>query len=380
MARNRPQAWTRAGLALLAALHAAAAHAASPPPSVTVQPIEVKDVGQVLTFPGQVQAIQSVNIVARVAAYMDEMKYKEGSLVKSGQPLYQLQKGPYEAAVKQAQGALAQAQASLRNAQLNYERDSKAGNLAISDQQVTQDIAARDVAAGQVAAAMGTLENAAINLGYCDVASPIEGRIGRTQYTVGNLVQPSSGALATVVQVDPIRIAFAAADAQVLQLQQSLKTTQDGLKDVVALDVQLPNGAAYAHPGAIEFLNNQVDAGTGTLTIWGHFANPEGQLIPGSYVTVTVRQTTPDKRPVVPLQAVQNDQQGQFVLLVGADNKVEQRKVTTGRQVDQDFVVEAGLSGGERVITQGVQKARPGEAVNPSAPTTGSGGASKGGG
>ena len=379
MKRRCSRAWVRAGLALLAGLLATDAGAASPPPAVTVQPIEVKDVGQVLTFPGQVQAIQSVNIVARVAAYMVQMTFKEGSMVKTGQPLYQLQKGPYEAVVKQAQGSLAQAQASLRNAQLNYERDSKAGNLAISDQQVQQDVAARDVAAGQVAAAMGTLESAAIDLGYCDVVSPIDGRIGRTQYTIGNLVQPSSGALATVVQVDPIRVAFAAADAQVLQLQQSLDTTQDGLKEAVMLQVQLPNGAAYAHPGTIEFLNNQVDAGTGTLTIWGRFANPEGQLIPGAYVTVTVRQTTPDKRPVVPIQAVQNDQQGQFVLLVGADNKVEQRKVTTGRQVDQDFVVESGLSGGERVITEGVQKARPGEAVNPSTPTA-SGSASKGGG
>ena len=214
--RDCSRAWGRAGLALLAT----GADAASPPPSVTVQPIEVKDVGQVLTFPGQVQAIQSVNIVARVAACMVQMTFKEGSMVKSGQPLHQLQKGPCEAAVKQAQGALAQAQASLRNAQLNYGRDSKARNLATSDQQMQQDVTARDAAAGLVAAAMGTLENAAIDLGYCGVVSPIDGRIGRTQYTIGNLVQPSSGALATVVQVDPIRIAFAA-DAQVLWQSRS---------------------------------------------------------------------------------------------------------------------------------------------------------------
>jgi membrane fusion protein (multidrug efflux system) len=360
---------------------AATARAAPPPPAVTVVPVEVRDVAPVHTFPGQVQAIQSVTLVARVSAYVDKVVFQEGSLVKSGQLLFQLQQGPYQAAVEQAQGTLKQAQATLLNAQLNYERDSKAGGLAISQQQVQQDISARDVAAGQVASARGALETAAINLSYCTVASPIDGRIGKALYTAGNLVSPTSGALATVVQVDPIRVAFSVADAQVLAAEQAHKQTQQQISDSVTLDVQLPDGAAYNHPGKVEFVNNQVDAATGTLTVWGRFENPEGLLIPGAYVTVSVRRTKPDKRPLVPVQAVQNDQQGQFVLLVGADNKVEQRQIKTGQQVGQGFIVEAGLTGGERVITEGVQKVHPGEVVNPSTPTVlpGGGGASPSG-
>ena len=350
------------------ALLVATARAAPPPPAVTVVPVEVRDVAPVHTFPGQVQAIQSVTLVARVSAFVDKVVFQEGSLVKSGQLLFQLQQGPFQAAVEQAQGALKQAEATLLNAQLNYERDSHAGNLAISQQQLQQDVSARDVAAGQVTSARGALETAAINLSYCTVTSPIDGRIGKALETEGNLVSPTTGPLATVVQVDPIRVAFSVADAQLLAAQQAAKKTQQQLSDAVTLDVQLPDGAAYSHPGKIEFINNQVDAGTGTLTVFGRFENPEGLLIPGAYVTVLVRRTKPDRRPLVPVQAVQNDQQGQFVLLVGADNRVEQRQVKTGLQVGQDFIVNAGLTGGERVITEGVQKVHPGEVVNPSTP------------
>ncbi len=363
--------WRRCRAILVASVVvlAATARAAPPPPAVTVVPVEIRDVAPVQTFPGQVQAIQSVTLVARVSAYVDKVVFQEGSLVKSGQLLFQLQQGPYQAAVEQAQGSLKQAEATLYNAQRNYERDSQAGNLAISQQQVQQDVAARDVAAGQVDSARGALQTAAINLSYCTVTSPIDGRIGKALYTAGNLVSPTSGPLATVVQVDPIRVAFSVADAQLLAAQQASKQTQQQLSEAVTLDVQLPNGVAYSHPGKVEFINNQVDATTGTLTVWGRFENPEGLLIPGAYVTVSVRRTIPNKRPLVPVQAVQNDQQGQFVLLVGADNKVEQRQVKTGQQMGQDFIVEAGLTGGERVVTEGLQKVHPGEAVSPSTPT-----------
>ena len=370
--RRHVRSHARVGLAALATLSLATAHAAAPPPSVLVMPVEIKDVAPVQTFPGQVQAIQTVTVVARVSAFLEKVAFEEGSAVKAGQLLYQLQQGPYQAAVEQAQGALAQAQATLRNAQLNYERDSKAGNLAISAQQLQQDVSARDVAQGQVDAARGTLETAAINLSYCTVVAPIDGQIGRTQYTAGNLVGPTSGPLATIVQLDPIRVAFSVSDAQLVEVEQSTGMSRDQLIKLVTLDVQLPNGSEYSHPGKIEFLNNQVDTATATLTVWGRFDNPDRLLVPGAYVTVAVHRTKPEKRPVIPVQAVQNEQQGQFVLVVGPDNKVGQRTVKTGRQIGQDYIVESGLSGGERVITEGIQKVHPGEAVSPTTPTNGS--------
>jgi len=369
--------WFRAGVAALSVILVSAA---PPPQAVLVVPIEVKDVAPVQTFPGQVQAIRSVTVVARVSAYVEKVAFQEGSTVKAGRLLFQLQQGPYQAAVEQAQGALAQAQAVLSNAQLNLERDTRVGNLAISAQQIQQDTAARDEASAQVTSARGNLENAAINLSYCTVAAPIDGRIGKALYTMGNLVSPTSGPLPTIVQMDPIRIAFSVADAQFVAVQQASNLSREQLINSVTLDVQLSNGSNYAHPGKIEFVNNQVDTAIGTLTVWGTFPNPDGLLVPGAYATVAVHQTNPEQRPVVPVQAVQNEQQGEFVLLVGADNKVEQRKITTGRQIDQDYIVASGLTGGERVITEGVQKVHPGEVVNPSMATTGSNSTSQSGG
>lgn len=344
--------------------------AAPPPPSVVVSPVEVRDVAPVQTFPGQVQAVQSVTLVARVAAYVEKVAFKEGSTVKAGQVLFQLQQGPYQAAVEQAQGTLAQAQAALSNAQRNYERDAKAGNLAISAQQLQQDAAARDEAAGQVDSARGALENAAINLSYCTVAAPIDGRIGKALITAGNLVGPTSGTLATIVQMDPIRVSFAVTDAQLVAAEQRSGQSQEQLSGAVALTLLLPNGAAYPRPGKVEFIDNQVDTSTGTLTVYGLFPNPDGLLIPGSYVSVEVKRAKPEERPVIAVQAVQNEQQGQFVLVVGAGDKVEQRRVKVGRQVGQDYIVEAGIKGGERVIVEGVQKVHPGEVVNPVAAST----------
>jgi len=355
---------TLPGLVLPILALLAAGAAPPPPPAVIVAPVEVRDVAPVQTYPGQVQAIQSVTVVARVQAYVDKVAFQEGSAVKSGQVLFQLQQGPYQAAVLQAQGALTQAQATLHNTQLNYERDARAGNLAVSAQQLQQDAAARDVATGQVDAARGALENAAINLSYCTVAAPIDGRIGKALHTAGNLVDPTSGPLATIVQMDPIRVAFAVTDAALIAAGQSSGKSQEQLSAATVLSVQLANGTNYGHPGEIEFIDNQVNAATGTLTVWGRFPNPDGLLIPGAYVIVAVKPAKPERSPLVPVQAVQNDAQGRFVLLVDAAGKVAQRRVTVGRQIGQDYIAESGLKGGERVITEGLQKVHPGEVVN----------------
>ena len=339
---------------------------AAEPPAVIVAPVEIRDVAPVQTFVGQVQAIQSVNVVARVQAFIEKVDFTEGSAVTAGQLLFELQKGPYQAAVLQAQGTLAQAEAALRNAEMNLQRDTQAGSLAISQQQIQQDTAARDQAAGQVDNARGALELAAINLSYCTVAAPIAGRIGRANITAGNLVDSSSGALATIVQMDPIRVFFAPTNAEMLSIEQQTGKTSQQLAATVALHLQLANGGTYKQAGTIEFLNNQVDPSTGTLTVWGRFDNPDGTLVPGSFVSVEVAPAKPENERLVAVQAVQNDANGPFVLVVGQDGKVQEQRVTLGRQIGQNYIVQSGLKGGERVITEGVQKVRPGQAVNAS--------------
>jgi membrane fusion protein (multidrug efflux system) len=340
---------------------------ASPaPPAVTVQKVAVQNVAPVHTYIGYVQAIQQVAIMARVSAFIDKVAFTEGSMVTTGQVLYELQKPPYQAALESAQAKLQGAEATLRNAQVNVERDSHliAGSV-VSRQQLDADTATRDADEAAVLADRADVETAAINLSYCTIASPIDGQIGKTTYTQGNLVSTSSSALATVVQLDPIRVEFAVADGDILNaLVRSHKSLAE-LKRELDVRLALANGQIYGPVGQIEFLNNQVDTNTGTVTVWARFANPDNLLVPGAFATVDVQQAKPDSKPVVPVQAVQDDKGGQFVLLVGQDNKVSTRQITTGAQIGQDFVVNSGLSGGEDVIVQGMQKIHSGEVVNP---------------
>ncbi len=369
----RTAAWARAGfrpaaVALVARRCAPqpGRAAPSPPPAVTVATVELQNVAPTTRQIGRVQAIQSVAIAARVQAFVDKINFQEGGKVKAGQLLFELQRAPYQAAVDAAQGALQKAQATLRNAQFIYERDSKlARGVVVSQQQLDSDIANRDGDAADVLSARANLETAAINLSYTQVTSPIDGRIGIATYTQGNLVGPSSSPLATVVQIDPIRVVFSVADSAVVEALQRTQKTRVQLSSSVSLGLELSDGRQYPQKGRIEFIDNKVDPTTGTVAVWGLFANPQDLLIPGGFATVEVSQAKPQEALLVPVQSVQNDKSGDFALVVGADNKVTQQKVTTSRQLGQNWIVSAGLKPGDRVIVEGMQKVKAGETVNP---------------
>ena len=364
--RVRPRVLTTLLVALIAP-SAAVRAADAPAPAVTVAPIELKNVAPANNYIGRVQAIQSVALIARVQAFVDKIDFQEGGMVKAGQLLFELQKPPYQAAVDAAEAALQKASATLRNAELTYQRDlSLRRGAVISQQQIDTDQATRDAAAADVLSARANLETANINLGYTSITSPIDGRIGKALYTQGNLVGGSNTSpLATVVQVDPIRVIFSVADRDIVDALQRTHQTSAKIAATLSLSLQLPNGQAYPQKGEIEFVDNQVDPATGTVPVWGRFANPDGLLIPGGFVTVDVRRAQPEERPVVPVQAVQNDKSGQFVLLVGPDNKVRQQYVKVGPQLGQEWIVNEGLQSGETVIMEGLQKVQPGQVVNP---------------
>jgi membrane fusion protein (multidrug efflux system) len=340
--------------------------AAAPPPAVTVTKVTLQNVAPVHRYIGYVQAIQSVAIMARVSAFIDKVAFTEGTMVKAGQVLYELQKPPFQAALDAAQATLQGAEATLRNAQRNVDRDTHliVGSV-VSRQQLDTDTTTRDADDAAVLADRANVETAAINLSYCTITSPIDGQIGKTSYTQGNLVGTGSSALATVVQLDPIRVEFAVADGDILNALVRSGKSIDDLKSRVIVRLKLANGQEYNQVGHIEFLNNQVDTSTGTVTVWARYANPDHLLVPGAFATVAVQPAKPDTRPVVPVEAVQDDKSGPFVLVVGTDNKVQTRQIKTGSQIGQNDVVESGLNPGEDVIIQGAQKVHPGQVVNP---------------
>jgi membrane fusion protein, multidrug efflux system len=353
-------------LIVLSARGSAYAQTPAPPPAVLFAPVQVKNVAPVFSFIGHVIAIQSVQSVPRVTAFIDNVLVKDGSDVSAGQVLFQLQKSQYEAALKSAQGQLASAQAALHLAQLAYQRAAQLTKQGVQSQAtLDQATSTRDQDQAAVVSAQGNLAQAALNLSYCTISAPISGRVGLVTLTKGNLVTPSTPALITINELNPIRVVFAVSYRQIVTVERQARAAGRKTGAELSVQLKLPDGSEYDHPGGIAFQDNQVDTATGTVNIYADFPNPDALLLPGAYVTVEVRRAVPEERPMVPVEAVQTEENGSFVLLIGPDNKVKQQPVTLGPQIAQDFVVEKGVSEGDRVVVAGIQKVRPGELVNP---------------
>jgi membrane fusion protein, multidrug efflux system len=210
--------------------------------------------------------------------------------------------------------------------------------------------------------AQATLDQAEINLGYTEIRSPIDGQIGLARFTVGNLVDSSSGKLATIVSRDPIYVSFQASERDVLRYRRRIAESADKDRHVT-IHIKLPDGSVYPHAGLSNFLDVEADASTDTVTVRAQVPNPEGLLNPGGVVGVTVDRSKPQSARVVPQSAVQFDQAGRYVLLVDAAKKVELRRITTGVEQGKDVAITDGLKEGELVIVEGIQKVHPGQVV-----------------
>ncbi len=329
-----------------------------PPPAVVVAPVENRDVAPSWEFLGRVQSIQGVDLVARVQGYLEDRKAEEGSIVKAGQLLFVIEPAPYQAALDAAQAQLAKAQATLRDAEQNLGRQQELRQKGVTPQaNLDAAQAQRDSAAADVQAAQAQVETAKINLGYTQITSPIDGRIGHANVTKGNVVGPSTGPLARVVQLDPIRVVFSVDDRTLTNArQQNQGVPLEQLSARYVPTLRLGNGQMYPEKGKIDFVDNQVDPNTGTVAVWASFANPNGLLLPNQFTTVVIHPDQKEERPVVPLAAVQQDQQGQYVFVVGDGDHVQQRRIQTDFQVGQDLVVKSGLREGETIVVQGLQK------------------------
>jgi membrane fusion protein (multidrug efflux system) len=342
---------------------ATAQQSAPPPPAVSVTAVVSRQVTETSDYIGRVTAIDKVDLVARVSGFIEERNFTEGQPVKKGDLLFRIEQATYKAAVEQARAALAKAKATEVNAKLQLERGKElVRNSNIPQATVDQRAADEDAAQASVMEAQALLDQAEINLGYTEIRSPIDGRIGLATFTEGNLVQPSSGRLATIVRQDPVYVIFQASERDVLEYKRKILESRD-TNAQVTIRIKLPNGSVYPHSGVNNFLDVQVDANTDTVAVRAQVPNPEVLLIPGGVVGVTVERGAPQSALVVPQSAVLLDQAGRYVLLVDAAKKVEQRRITTGAEQGRDVVVTDGLKEGELVIVEGIQKVRPGQVV-----------------
>lgn len=352
-------------LVILAALlffSVSGAYAQSPQAEIVVGTVaaERKPIAQTLDFVGRVDAIERVEVRARVTGYLDAVLFKEGDLVKDGAPLYRIEKGLFQASVVQAQGELdkgkaAKALAAIQRQRMEELARQQAGTLVERD----RAIAADKQADGVLLIDQANLDTAKINLGYTDILSPITGKVGKTNLTKGNVVGPDSGVLTTIVSQDPMYVTFPVSQREFLRVQ-----AQGRKINVQAVKVQLrfSDGRIYDQLGEINFVNVTVDRATDTVLVRATFPNPGNALIDGQLVRVNVESATPEDKVVVPQSALIADQEGTYVFIV-EDGKAVVRRIKIGGQRGTDAVIDQGLSGGEQVIVEGLQGVKPGAAV-----------------
>lgn len=332
-------------------------------PVVTVQKVAQAQVNPAAEFVGRVEAIQAVDLRARVEGYIRRVAFSEGGEVKAGALMFQLEKAPYRAKAAEAKAKVALAQAALDRAlrYLKRLRSVRAGGVAATD--MDNAISAEQIARAQLEEAGAGLDLAEINLGYTSITSPISGRIGRAQYTLGNLVGPASGPLAHIVQLDPIRVVYSVSENEFVDAR--LKAAADPAAAPARLvpRLRLPGGSIYAQEGRMDFSDPQVDPSTGTIAVRAVFPNPQRVLLPGQYVEVLISRRKARALPVVPQSAVLEDRSGLYVLVVDQAGKVERRDITRGAAVGTGWAVESGLKAGETIIVHGLQLVRPGQTV-----------------
>jgi RND family efflux transporter MFP subunit len=348
---------------------------ANQPPVVTITVVREVEVNQPDEYVGRVEAIQTVDLRARVEGFLEEVKFKEGGNVLAGDLLYIIEQAPYQAKVNEAKAKVIEAEATLTEASQYLQRLQTVQSGGVSATDLDTALSTELQAKAKLQETKARLEVAEIDLGYTQIHAPISGRIGRTTYTRGNIVGPGSEALARIVQLDPIRVVYSISDSEMAGIGTD-GTTGNGKPTDCRLvpRIQLPDGKLYPSTGQFDFMDNQMDTHTGSIAVRAVFDNAAGRLLPGQYVTVQLSCKTGKRLPVVPQAAVQEDREGRYVFVVNAQNIVQQRRIATGDTVGIDWAVESGLVMGEMIIVQGIQKVRPGQLVEPIAGSSRSGG------
>jgi membrane fusion protein (multidrug efflux system) len=335
--------------------------ASAPPPSVGIAPVVRREVTPSLEFVARIEAINAVDLEARVSGFLIERLVRDGAVVEAGELLFRIEPEPYEAAVAARRAEVASTEAIFENARLRRERmEELVAREAQPQANLDEAIALEGEAKAAIDAAKAALDKAEIDLGYTEITAPFAGRIGRLEFSEGAIVGPDRGPIARLVQLDPVFATIPVNDRTMLAFRRS---QQDGSGAKPFL--RLADGTMMENAGEFDFFEPQVSETTSTVAVRATFANPDNVLLPGQFVTAVVRSAEPEMALTIPQIAVQQDQSGRFVLTVDANNVVQETRVELGDRVETDWVVEGGLEEGQNVIVEGLQKARSGATVAP---------------
>jgi multidrug efflux system membrane fusion protein len=337
----------------------------TPPLPVSYASATTADVPMYVETFGNCETVASVTIVPQVTGILAETKFTEGTFVKAGQPIFQIDPKPYQAAVQQAQGDLETAQANLVDAQQKLTRQQALYKTKVNDVQDLQDAqAAMQATQGNVTSSRAELDNAKINLGYCTINSPIEGKTGPYLINTGNLVTANSSKLVNIQTISPIYVDYTFSEADLGKLRQWID--EDGLD----VEVTVPGDEGPIETGKMHFFDNQIASGTGTLMMRATFPNQDQRLWPGQFVDVRVILTVLKNAVVVPAEAVLVGQTGDYVFVLQEDNTLAMRPIEKGQREGDRIVIKSGLSVGEKVVTSGQIALAAGEKVAPVATPT----------
>ena len=328
--------------------------------TVSTVTAERRPITKSFDFVGRLDAPERVAITARVKGFLEEVLFREGDTVQQGAPLYRIEKALFDADVEQAQGALERADAELTLASIQRQRAEEllsrnAGTAVARDQAVAQE----EKAKGAKTSTEANLQTAKINLGYTDIVAPITGKIGRTAVTKGNIVGPDSGVLATLVSQDPMHVTFPISQRDFMQAQRA---GNPGEAKSLEVRVRFADGTQYSEVGRINFVDVTVDRSTDTMIVRADIPNPKNVLIDGQLVKVEVQTGKPEEQILIPQSALIADQGGVYIFAV-EDGKAVVKRIKTAGDEGTDVIVGSGLSGGELVVTDGMQSLKPGMAV-----------------
>lgn len=343
-----------------------AARGGRPAPAVVVQPVVDAPIEPPAENIGRVEALEAVDVRARVSGFIEEIGFRPGAAVKEGDVLFIIEPAGYQAAVATAKAQVARAEAARQQATDNRNRNAElVRRSAVAQAAYDESQTALNIATADLAAAQAGLAKAELDLSYTRIVAPISGRIGQPLFTKGNFVGPDFGAIARLVQVDPVRVVFSVTEGEITTFRQREAAEMQSKVDAIKLNLRLPNGSVYKPEGTLEFLAPEVDSRTGTAAVGVIFPNSEGLLMPGQFVKLIVGSVQQATGPSVPQTAVMQDRDGRFVYVMDENKIVRQRRINTGAKVGDLWAVRQGVSSGEKVVVQGTQRLSDGIAVQP---------------